>query len=97
MTGRLEQALRLKSHGFFFLVGIGRGEPLRRQRGGAAPQGSGGAAPRLGAPSRARRGSAGGFCPSPPAKPRGGLVLMPVHGKPSYPQPSRSRRKVEER
>lgn len=56
MTGRLEQALRLKSHGFFFLVGIGRGEPLRRQRGGAAPQGSGGAAPRLGAPSRARRG-----------------------------------------
>lgn len=59
MTGRLEQALRLKSHGFFFLAGIGRGEPLRRQRGGAAPQGSGGAAPRLGAPSRARRGPLG--------------------------------------
>jgi len=51
MTGRLEQALRLKSHGFFFLVGPSRGEPLRRQRGGAAP--------RLGAPSRARRGPLG--------------------------------------
>lgn len=37
MTGRLEQALRLKSHGFFFLVGIGRGEPLRRQRGEGLP------------------------------------------------------------
>ena len=58
MTGRLEQALRLKSHGFFFLVGIGSGEPLRRQRG-RSPTGVGGAAPRLGAPSRARRGPLG--------------------------------------
>ena len=58
MTGRLEQALRLKSHGFFFLVGIGSGEPLRRQRG-AQPHRVGGAAPRLGAPSRARRGPLG--------------------------------------
>ena len=55
MTGRLEQALRLKSHGFFFLVGIGRGSRCDGS-GGRSPTGVGGAAPRLGAPSRARRG-----------------------------------------
>ena len=55
MTGRLEQALRLKSHGFFFLVGIGSGEPLRRQRG-RSPTGVGGRSP---TPGSAQQGAAG--------------------------------------
>ena len=59
MTGRLEQALRLKSHGFFFLVGIGSGGSRCDGSGGRSPTGVGGAAPRLGAPSRARRGPLG--------------------------------------
>ena len=45
MTGRLEQALRLKSHGFFFLVGIGSGGSRCDGSGGAQPHRGRGAQP----------------------------------------------------
>ena len=54
MTGRLEQALRLKSHGFFFLVGIGRGAAATAA--GGAPTGVGGRSP---TPGSAQQGAAG--------------------------------------
>lgn len=77
MTGRLEQALRLKSHGFFFLVGIGRGEPLRRQRGEGMPSpGAWGDQPAAGEPSPDGGPEAGGTSIDPPSRPSCCLALV---------------------
>ena len=61
MTGRLEQALRLKSHGFFFLVGIGSGGSRCDGSGGRAcpPMGSGATSSSGGAVNRRRAGGRG--------------------------------------